>query len=475
MDFPIFHLDIIGDRLLVAVIAITHVLINHSLAVGFFPIVTLLEFRGYKAKMAGLPESEQWDSLAYKLMYFAFIITTTVGALTGVGIWFSAALVSPASIASLIRVFFSAWFVEWIVFISEVGAIMIYFLTWKRSNSSIEAKKRHIRFGLALSILSWITMAIIVGILGFMMDTGSWVEKKSLLTGFTNPMYIPQMLFRTPMAFVMAGSVAFFLTLYHLRTPSEFRTKVLKNIAGWMFIWTPHVLASGIIYYYKVPEMMKLNLSVAVGTQVFQNWYDTLLYSLGATIVVSMLFTLWVSFKPKRIPLIFAALPVIVTFFTLGTFERIREFIRKPFVIGNYMYSNQLRMDEYELFQKEGILKYATYVDTPEITEENKLRAGRNVFNIACSRCHTSNGVNSVVNKFIALSPAQSSPLEKQQLLTYIPVMHKARYFMPPFPGNAKELDALAEYILFLQQDGNSHPGAQAVGVNISPLHSIHK
>jgi hypothetical protein len=37
MDFPIFHLDFMGDRLLIAIIAVLHVLINHGLAVGFIP------------------------------------------------------------------------------------------------------------------------------------------------------------------------------------------------------------------------------------------------------------------------------------------------------------------------------------------------------------------------------------------------------------------------------------------------------
>ena len=80
-------------------------------------------------------------------MKVAFIITTTIGAMTGVGIWFSASLISPSSIGSLIRVFYWAWFTEWIVFVTEVVLIMIYFLTWKNSNKSLRAKIRHIRFG----------------------------------------------------------------------------------------------------------------------------------------------------------------------------------------------------------------------------------------------------------------------------------------------------------------------------------------
>lgn len=37
MDFPMFHLDWLNDRFLIAVIAIIHVMINHGLAVGFIP------------------------------------------------------------------------------------------------------------------------------------------------------------------------------------------------------------------------------------------------------------------------------------------------------------------------------------------------------------------------------------------------------------------------------------------------------
>src|SRR6056297_2414867 len=147
MDFPLFHLDFMGNRMLVALIAIIHVIINHALAVGFIPLVTFLEFRGYQKKKRNNEKGEAWDQVARKLLFFAFIITTTIGALTGVGIWFATSLANPASIGSLIRVFYFAWFGEWIVFVLEVIFIMIYYLTWKKSKQSAKNKKRHIIFG----------------------------------------------------------------------------------------------------------------------------------------------------------------------------------------------------------------------------------------------------------------------------------------------------------------------------------------
>jgi hypothetical protein len=459
-----------GDRMLIAIIAITHVIINHALAVGFIPIVTLMEYRGYRERVNNEKFARDWDNLGYKLLFFAFIITTSLGAMTGVGIWFSTALVSPAAIGSLIRVFFGAWFIEWIIFVLEVVAIMYYFLSWKKSNKDLKTKKNHVRVGLALSIFSWLTMAIIVGILGFMMDTGSWLQDKTLVEGFVNPIYLPQLAFRTPMAFVMGGAVALFLTIYHLKRTSEFRKKVLRNLSLWMFVWTPHVLAAGIYYHYKIPEMMLQNIPVALATQQYQQWYDSILYFLIIAVVISMIAAVWAGLFNKRVSKLIGIIPLIATLLTIGTFERVREFIRKPFVIEEYMYSNQIHVDNYSRYQKEGILGNAIYTSVPEVTDDNLLEAGENVFMISCSRCHTTHGINSVVTKFEDLFAPKGGSLKKKQLTGYIPVMHKSRYFMPPFPGNQKELQALATYIVDQQTNPRELPGAQSAGVNISPL-----
>src|SRR5690606_12073819 len=155
MDFPLFHFDFMGNRMLVAVIAIIHVLINHALAVGLMPLVTLLELNGYLKAKNNFEEGRTWDDSARKLLFIAFIVTTTAGALTGVGIWFAASLANPASLGSLIRVFYFAWFIEWIIFVLEVIFIMIYYLTWKKSSESVKSKRKHILFGCWLSLFSW--------------------------------------------------------------------------------------------------------------------------------------------------------------------------------------------------------------------------------------------------------------------------------------------------------------------------------
>jgi len=211
MDFPIFHLDWLGNRMLIAVIAVVHVLVNHALAVGFIPFITFIEYLGFRRRQADPEAARAWDDLARRMMAVCFVLTTTVGALTGVGIWLSTALVNPDAIGSLIRVFFGAWFTEWIVFVLEVVFVILYYYSWHRSNDSDAAKRRHIHFGAALSTFSWLTMAIIVAILGFMMDPGAWPVARTFLSGFANPIYVPQLYFRTALAMMMGGAVGLLL------------------------------------------------------------------------------------------------------------------------------------------------------------------------------------------------------------------------------------------------------------------------
>jgi hypothetical protein len=357
MDFPMFHLDWLNDRFLIAMIAIIHVMINHGLAVGFVPYVTWLEQKGVLRSGPDEITDKSWDAMVHKMMKVAFIITTTVGAMTGVGIWFSAALISPPSIGSLIRVFYWAWFTEWTVFVTEVILIIIYYLTWENANKSLKSKLLHIRFGWYLSLFSWLTMAIIVGILGFMMDPGNWNQHHSLVNGFLNPIYLPQLMFRTPTAMVVAGMFGYLLVFLFTKKNSEVRRKAVRSSAVWILVWLPFSIAAAVYYYRVMPEAMRANMSTAVGTIEFQQYYNLLKYIiLGATSSV-LLIALWGLFKPGKVAWPMVLVPCLMVFGFLGIFERVREFIRKPYVIANYMYSNLLREEDYPLYKRDGILK----------------------------------------------------------------------------------------------------------------------
>jgi mono/diheme cytochrome c family protein len=445
MDFPLYHADFFGNRTVIGVIAVIHVIINHPFAVGIIPLITGLEWWGYRKNR---PE---WDVLAYKLLFVCFIITTTLGAMTGVGIWFSTAVISPFAIGSLLRVFYWAWFSEWVVFVSEILLIMAYTLTWKSMVG--EKKIKHIRIGVTLSIMSWLTMAIIVAVLGYMMNPGDWLQEASLWSGFTNPIYLPQLFFRTTFAMAFAGSLALALTTAFTDKGSEFRGRAVRVFSGWTLFWLVPLLAWGAIYYDVIPQGMTGNLPVALGAQSFEAHFGLLTMILFGVVTATAALSIWGVWKPRSANAAIWVIPILLFTVMISYFERAREFIRKPYVIGYYMYSNGVRVDEMPYMLKTGLLANSVWVEHTEVTPENKVEAGRDIFMLACSRCHTLNGVNAVGDNLARMYPNQDT-WDPKAIDEFLKGMHGARPFMPPFPGTPIEREALSEFLSTLK---NTH------------------
>jgi len=456
MDFPLFHLDFFGNRLLIAVIATVHVLINHMLAVGAIPLIATLEWRGLRTG------DQRWDRLAYRSLWVCFIITTSLGALTGVGIWLSTSLVNPQAIGSLIRVFFWAWFFEWTVFVTEVILILLYALTWKTAWKQ-RHPRGHLALGWALAAFSWLTMAVIVAILGFQMDTGIWTVQPGFWTAVLNPVYLPQLAFRTPFALVSAALFILALTAFFTRHDPAFRARAIRFVSGWALVFTGPWLAGAWAYWRVIPEPMLDNLSTAMTTLAFADFLGPLRWILAASVGAVVLVGLWGVLAPRRLPALVLVVPALLAMWQLSYFERVREFIRKPDVIEAYMYSNGLRASDYPLYAEDGLLPHASYASVDEVTEANTLEAGREMFRLTCSRCHTTHGVNGVVEKLAAMYGWQD--WDPATVRSYLGSMHNARPFMPPLPGTDAEKTALAEYLVALRNDPAGLHGAQTHGM----------
>jgi mono/diheme cytochrome c family protein len=211
------------------------------------------------------------------------------------------------------------------------------------------------------------------------------------------------------------------------------------------------------------------NLPVALATQQFQSWYQSLLLVMKIVVGIGFAVSILGTIAPKRLPKHLLIIPVIASVLFLGTFERLREFIRKPYVIGNYMYANGILVDEYPLYQQTGLLKNTPYAKVSEITENNVLEAGEEVFTLTCTRCHTTHGINSVVIRFEKMY-GKEKPLNVDAMKAYMKGMHNVRYYMPPFPGNDAELDALAKYIAHQQKEPEVLEGAQLKGVDVKEI-----
>jgi hypothetical protein len=412
LDYPIFEVPYLGTRYLIALVAILHVVINHGAAIGGSLVTVLLERKGFRE------QDPRYEALAYRLAGVFFILTTTVGALSGVGIWFTTMVGQPAAIAGMIKIFFWGWFVEWLVFIVEVGLVMAYFLSWKRFAN----KADHLRLGWLYVGSSFATMAIITGILGYMLTPGvGWAT-------FFNPTYLPQLVLRTGLALALAASLA--LVLARFLAPADFQAEVSRYLSR-LFAWAvPAIALGGAAYLYVLPDTVRGLIPTALVTERFIP-YVHLSYGINAAICLLLLLLAW---RPPM-ALVTRLVAFLAVVGLLGQFERVREFARKPYMIPGVLYANGLRVADREKYDRDGILPHAKYVGKPA----SRLEAGRAVFKLECASCHTLGGVNDPRVRLQGQNAAAIDP--------YIGILHEVHPFMPPFMGTAEERKALAEFL----------------------------
>jgi hypothetical protein len=127
MNYPIWDLPASG--LLIAAIAIVHVFISHfAVGGGLFLVVT-----ERKARREGDAELLSFVKLHTR---FFVLLTLVLGAMTGVGIWFTIGLVHPQATSALINTFVWAWAIEWTFFVVEIAAAMVYYYGWDKLSPS---------------------------------------------------------------------------------------------------------------------------------------------------------------------------------------------------------------------------------------------------------------------------------------------------------------------------------------------------
>lgn len=172
-----------------------------------------------------------------------------------------------------------------------------------------------------------------------------------------------------------------------------------------------------------------------------------MLHVLG--LALFLIFALWMAIKPERVPVILT----IAIFFTsiafIGEFEGVRESVRKPYIIYDYLYANGVEAAKVEKFNEEGYLANSAASPIKEVTAENQLEAGRELYKGQCIACHTVEGWRTKRNFGDRLEGWDEAALSG-----YISTLHETRPFMPPFVGTDDERDALAAYLIKVSNEG---------------------
>ena len=422
MNYPIWEIPIIGGGLLIAIIATVHVYIAHfAVGGGLFLVVT--EMKAGRENDQGIFEYVQGHTK------FFLLITMVIGALTGVGIWLVISILHPSGTSVLIHTFVFAWATEWVFFLIEIVSLLVYYFTFQKMNA-----RDHIVVGWIYFIAAWLSLVIIGGIVSFMLTPGSWTETGNFWHGFLNPSYLPSIVFRTAFALILAG-------VYGLITSSSIkdaalRQKMVRYCVLWLALPFIILLPSGYWYLQVIPEHAR---NLIMGDSPEMGLFTGAFLWITPILILTGIFS---AVKLKApVQKILAFMLLTVAFMYMGSFEMIREAGRRPFIIYDHMYSNSILKASLSETQQKGVLQTAKWVRDRDIISSDPMRAGRELFRIMCHSCHSMGGFRNDILERVA-------DLAADDVLAIMEDMGYDKGFMPPFPGNIKEREVLAGYLV---------------------------
>jgi cytochrome bd-type quinol oxidase subunit 1 len=436
--YPLWVTPWVTPGIVLAVIATFHMLPSHlSTSAMWFNIY--MERKAYRENRPELLDFVRKYSL------FLLIFSYVLGSLSGVGIWYAATVANPRGISGLIHNYVWGWATEWVFFIVEVLGIFIYYYTFGKVD-----RKTHLKIGWIFAVGSWTTMIVITGILAFMVSPGKWPVTGSFFDGFFNETYWPQLLMRTTLMFAIAAAYA--IAVATRLQNEEVRKTVIKAASRWGVAGT--VLGTVLSFWY-------LRTLPSAAAELGASFIPI---TFKAAIVLSAglvaLYFLFAALKPQTIKLVPALIAILVVFGGIISAETVRETVRKPYIIPQYMYSNQIIgkdipsksvKSEVPMINEKGILKTAPFVPARlrDAKDSGTVKdAGEMIALIECSACHAffDGGTRPIIQmvRRLELKDIESAEALLDGLDGYP--------HMPPFAGTESEKKALAAYLVSLNK-----------------------
>ena len=378
--YPTWYEPVLGSGWVLGIISVIHLLASHT-SVGAALVSTWLATVAVRRNRPEL--------LEYVRRYgvFLLVFSYVLGSITGPGIWFSATVASPRGLSALIHSYVWFWATEWVFFVIEViGIYLLVYLAGRVDNRS------YLQIAWIFGVASWATMLVIVGILSFMMWPGQerWFTEGGSLAGFYGHYTFAQVASRTCFM-LMAAALAGGLIASRIEDEA-FRREMTRTLAK---IGIPAAILGSLFFQWgltTLPESAHLLLKTRLpGYFVPTMW--AILAAIVGYFTVLLAHPDWLS---RRMAV---AMMAGLLIFGIWPEERARESMRKPFVAGQFMYSNQVIgrdvpalniHSELPLLEQTGILAVHPFIpeNLHHITPGNQLEAGQALALTYCSNCH---------------------------------------------------------------------------------------
>jgi cytochrome d ubiquinol oxidase subunit I len=457
MHYPWWYVPFLTSPMLIAVISVLHVVVSHYAVGGglFLAAETRYAYRtGDKNYLAYLKDHA----------WFFILVTVVYGAITGVGIWWTIGLASPLATETLIQTFVFAWGMEYAFFLLEIVAAFIFYYYWGKLTP-----KTHQTVANIYAFSAWMSLVIITGITGFMLNPGSWPQNHNMWAGLFNPQFVPQVLARTGGAFLLTSLYVYLHASFKVKDPA-LRNLIEQRSAKPALWGAIFIVIGGLGWFFTLPESAKFALAAASVLNVL------MVLILGLTTAVFVMMYLGPYRNPGWLSPGFAILFFVCGLAAVTVGEYIREAVRKPYIVYNVVTSNQILPQEIPGLKQIGYLEggrwtnawvqenYPQVVDN-ETLDENKMLAlpdsdqvkiGKVIFQYHCNDCHAiDNGYSAVGYLIRGWTP------EMIKLVVEHP--EKAHFFMPPFAGTPQEAELLTRYLYSIAP---AHPRGMYYGNN---------
>jgi len=386
----------------------------------------------YFERMSARGRSPDARRLLDEYFQVLVLISFVLGALTGVGMWFTTIQISARTIGVMVDEFHWLWAVEWTFFCLEIVAGYAFYRYGRRLPHGTR-----MTLLVLYSAAAWFSLFWINGILSWQLTPGQWTQSHDVWDGFFNPGFVPSLLYRTIVSLTIAALVA--CVVINTIPDLDFaRRRKLVNQAAWLLLPMILMPALGIWYVSTMPAdsrtwlqggsaAMTIFMALAVGASVLIGGYALVgliwqrLYVSGAT----------------------ATLLVVLALGATAGGEFVREGVRKPFTIRSYLYSNSIRPEEVERLRAIGGVTDDPYpLRDAGAYPNDQVRLGAKVFRFQCSVCHTPDGVNGLTHL--------TGTWQTDQKRMNIAKLQRTKPFMPPFAGSAEELEALVQWLDWL-------------------------
>jgi len=361
------------------------------------------------------------------------LVSFVLGAVTGVAMWFTSIQISPRTIGVMVHEFHWVWATEWSFFCLEVVAGYLFY----RYGPRLPDLAR-LRLLLLYAFASWMSLFWINGILTWQLTPGGWLASRSVWDGFFNPGFLPSLIFRT----VSSAAIASLAACVLVNLAGGFSRKERENLVAICARPLVLMLLMPLLGGWYLGSMPPASRSWATGGSVPMTMFLTM--AVGSSVLIGLYAVVGIIRQRLYVNGATSLLLLVLAFVATAGGEFVREGVRKPFTIREYLYSNAISRDGVAALREQGSVTADPYPLIDQHTYPSpQLVTGAKVFRAQCSVCHTLEGVNAVVEL------AATWSLDQRRL--NLSQLQRTKPFMPPFAGTPEELESLVQLIGWIE------------------------